>query len=197
MAADLVEDPKTTHTFVHDMESAFYVVFWLSIRFLPNSWNPQKRSLVMQELFDPPAFSTVGSSSKKNWMAQADTDQFEVVENTALTGLIFSLLPFFQARHVKIDDQPPGHLKFGPRRNTLSRDKLTIQEYLTDLVDHQQVITTFRKSLEVRWPEVEPAVKQDIAIPDRIARCLSKRSKSSYHEKDIGKGGSSQKRLRT
>jgi hypothetical protein len=71
IAADLVMDPKINHTFVHDLESAFYVVLWLSIKFLPNSWSASTRRFVMSQLFNPDAFPTVGSSSKRNWMRNA------------------------------------------------------------------------------------------------------------------------------
>ncbi|KAN0114005.1 hypothetical protein V8E52_007154, partial [Russula decolorans] len=37
MAADLIKDPTISQTFVHDLESAFYVMFWLSLKYLPNS----------------------------------------------------------------------------------------------------------------------------------------------------------------
>ncbi|KAN0123635.1 Protein kinase-like domain containing protein, partial [Russula decolorans] len=35
MAADLIKDPTISQTFVHDLESAFYVMFWLSLKYLP------------------------------------------------------------------------------------------------------------------------------------------------------------------
>src|SRR6266576_6541571 len=100
MAADLVKDPIINYTFVHDLESAFYIVFWLSIRLLPNSWTPHKCMLVMCNLFNPLAFSNVGASTKKNWMAKgiAETSNFHIIGNIALTRLILSLL-FFWARH--------------------------------------------------------------------------------------------------
>jgi len=116
MATDLVKDPIINHTFIHDLESAFYIIFWLSIRLLPNSWTPQKRALVMCDLFNPLAFSNVGTFTKKNWMAEgvAETSNFHIIGNTALTGLILSLLLFFQARHVAIVDKLTAHIMFGP-----------------------------------------------------------------------------------
>lgn len=191
-------NPAIKHTFIHDLESAFYVVFWLSIKFLANSWSPERRSLVMNNLFNPVAFATVGASSKRNWMAQgrAETLDFKVIGNEFLTGLIISLVSFFQARHMQIIDQPPTHLNFGPREPDIPMGRDAIEVYLrSNLADHKVVIATFRSSLnpEMRWPEVEPATKQNIYYPSKEERSSSKRSKS-YYGKDMG---SSQKRLRT
>jgi hypothetical protein len=47
MAADLIKDPTISQTFVHDLESAFYVMFWLSLKYLPNSYAPSKRGSVL------------------------------------------------------------------------------------------------------------------------------------------------------
>jgi hypothetical protein len=50
MAADLIKDPTISQTFVHDLESVFYVMFWLSLKYLPNSYAPSKRGSVCEEL---------------------------------------------------------------------------------------------------------------------------------------------------
>jgi hypothetical protein len=98
MAADLIADPKMNHTFVHDLESAYYLVFWLSIRFLPNSWSPGDCVMAMHHLFNPVAFLDKGSSSKKDWMVSSsvkETSKFIITDNLVLTGLICSLNQHF------------------------------------------------------------------------------------------------------
>jgi hypothetical protein len=174
MAADLVENPRIEHTFVHDLESTFYVVFWLSIRLLPNSWSPLKRALVMQEVFNPVAFSDGGSSSKKNWMANApDEDRFSVDDNEPLSSLIDALLHLFFIRH------------FFPGNNDSSivnaRAILGAGYTQADLADHTKIISLFRESLEKTWPKGgDPATTQD--IENLGHRCSSKRSKLCYGE---------------
>ena len=201
MAADLVKDPTIKLTFVHDLESAFYVVFWLSIRFLPNSWSPDKRAQVMNEVFNPPTTSTVGPSSKKNWMGRAPEviNDFKIDRNPALTSLISSLVPYFQSRHVAIksNNQPADHLKnYGPsnlRLSTVASE--TIGKLLDHLSNHQSVIETFGASLRDEWPQDEPAMKQEIgSFTGAGVGCSSKRS---YFRKDSGKGSSLLKRSRT
>jgi hypothetical protein len=98
MAADLIADPKMNHTFIYDLESAYYLVFWLSIKFLPNSWTPNDRVMVMHNLFNPVAFPDKGSSSKKDWMVSSSVIEllkFNIIGNLVLTGLIRSLNQHF------------------------------------------------------------------------------------------------------
>jgi len=71
MAADLIMDLTTKDMFIHNLESAFYIVLWLSIRLLHNNWPPDQCSFVMANLFNPSAFANVGSLNKMNWMATA------------------------------------------------------------------------------------------------------------------------------
>ena len=70
MAADILANPGIKHTPVHDLESAFYIVFWLSIslRLLRNNWSSDERGIVMHNLFNPPAFPTAGTPNKRDWM---------------------------------------------------------------------------------------------------------------------------------
>ena len=210
MAADLIANSKINHTFVHDLESAYYVVFWLSIRLLSNSWTPQKRAMVMHELFNPLAFSDEGACSKQDWMATSSptyTMTFEVVGNPVLTGLIRSLNQHFHARHEYLANQDKARAatttttvpSFGPLAPTPSMDEVRIKDFLRFLDNHEGVIGIFRDSLSLDWPKDEPAMKQDIAHTGREGLySSSKRSKSSYLGKDIRKeGSSSQKHLRT
>jgi hypothetical protein len=100
MAADLIADPKMNHTFVHDLESAYYLVFWLSIKFLPNSWTPHDHAMVRHNLFNPVAFPDKGSSSKKDWMVSSsvtELSKFDITGNLVLTELICSLNQHYQA----------------------------------------------------------------------------------------------------
>jgi hypothetical protein len=61
------------------------------------------------------------------------------------------------------------------------------------MVSHEGVIKMFKDSLDLQWPEDEPATKQHIPDMD----WWSARKSKSYVRRDIEKEGSSQKRLRT
>jgi hypothetical protein len=201
MAADLIADPKTNHTFVHDLESAYYLVLWLSIKFLPNSWKPHGRAMVMHNLFNPVAFPDKGSSSKKDWMVGSsvtELSQFKIIDNLVLTGLIRSLNQHFQAHIVnqaRVAEAAVAAIvpRFGPLATTPSVNNAPTQEFLHYIISHEGVIKMFKDSLNLQWPEDEPAMKQDIPDMD----WSSARKSKSYVGRDIEKEGSSQKRLRT
>lgn len=108
MAADLIMNPETNHTSVHDLEPAFYVIFWLSIRLLANTWSEEVRLFTMEELFNPDAFENVVFPSKLNWMARARTNMssFEVIGNPVLTNVLLALAELFETRLSKISGKP-------------------------------------------------------------------------------------------
>ena len=226
IAADLVMDPKINHTFVHDLESAFYVVLWLSIKFLPNSWSASTRRFVMSQLFNPDAFPTVGCSSKRNWMRNAVSEigNFNITGNEALQSLLVKLARLFQYRHmaIKSSDPPsPTRYNLSEPTSSLAPSQGAIQAILEDIqnktaatqaatqvfqevawVGHNEVIRLFKNSLKpgASWPDKEPTTKQEIgrARGEMAARSSNnKRSSQSVRRKDVGKQGTSQKRLRT
>ena len=182
MAADLVKNPRIEHTFVHDLESAFYVVFWLSIRLLPNSWSPSKRAIVMEEVFNPLASSDGGPSSKANWMARPPRGhRFSVNDNEPLSSLIDALLHLFFIRHFCPGDDESLIVN--------ARATLGAGYTLADLADHTKIISLFRESLKKTWPRRrDPPTPQDIENLDHRcsskskSKSKSKRSKSCYGE---------------
>jgi hypothetical protein len=110
MAADLIANPGISQTFVHDLESAFYVMFWLSLKYLPSSYRPDKRGSVLNAVFNPiPVDSLLslnlllsstnlgsnlnrGNNCKVNWMANSDDVlHFKVTRNTPLSSLLLRL----------------------------------------------------------------------------------------------------------
>lgn len=191
MAADLVEDPTIDHTFVHDLESAFYVVFWLSIRLLPNSLDPGERAHIIREVFNSPPISGKASDRKRSWVAAGPNrqNQFKVHQNRPLTGLIDSLHRVFQVRYSNESRQGPSDiLNFAPSGcSLLTVDKTIMQEHLDCLGNHKGIISLFEKSLtcEIPWPEEDPATKQDISFPSELSVSASRSKRSTpCHGKD-------------
>jgi len=86
----------------------FYIMFWLSLKYLPSSYDFSKHGLVLSNVFNPipidlllsPMDSStnpgschnLGIDSKANWMANSeDVDHFEVTGNASLSSLLSSL----------------------------------------------------------------------------------------------------------
>jgi hypothetical protein len=58
VAADIIDDPNTTQTFIHDLESAFYVLFSLALRFMETTWSAVACSYFLNVAMDPPTFES-------------------------------------------------------------------------------------------------------------------------------------------
>ncbi|KAF8500968.1 kinase-like domain-containing protein [Russula emetica] len=181
MAADLIANPKVSQTFIHDLESAFYVMFWLSLKYLPNSYDPLMRGLVLSTVFNQiPSDSPLtrissstnlhplhnrGDDRKVNWMGNSeDLDVFEVTGNGPLSGLLSSLKRMLGYRHhvpgatadliKKIIDQS------GMAQEAI--DKLQEEFSEEHNVGYSQVINKLNDALQEQWPHDDSAQLQEI-----------------------------------
>jgi len=68
MAADLVQRSTTPHTFVHDLESAFWVMFWIVLSYMPSSWEAGERSSFLRETMSPRVYHNTGGRNKLFFM---------------------------------------------------------------------------------------------------------------------------------
>jgi hypothetical protein len=188
MAADLIKDPTISQTFVHDLESAFYVMFWLSLKYLPNSYTPSKRGSILSAVFNPipvdsllspilptnsdsdydsDSHSESGIGSKVDWMANNDdVDIFKVTGNNPLSLLLPSLKDMLGFRHLS------------------SKVINKLQSIETLNVEYSRVIKMLDDALQEQWPHDDCAWLQRIALPANLqiaALSASKRSRSMYY----------------
>ncbi|KAN0118276.1 Ribonuclease H-like domain containing protein [Russula decolorans] len=209
MAADLIKDPTISQTFVHDLESAFYVMFWLSLKYLPNSYAPSKRGSVLSTVFNPipvdsllspilptnsdsdhnsDSHSESGIGSKVDWMANNDdVDIFKVTGNNPLSVLLPSLKKLLGFRHVSanmISDTINTIFNEGPDPDLLLKFSKKRN------VEYSQVLKRLDDALQEQWPHDDCARLQRIALPANLqiaALSASKRSRiffkrrSSHH----------------
>lgn len=192
MAADLIADPKISQTFVHDLESAFYVMFWLSLKYLPNSYSPSKRGSVLSSVFNPiPVDSPLsrmdsptnlgslhdrGNDSKVNWMANSeDVESFKVAGNDPLSGLLLSLKNMLGPRHVSANTV----------NAVLAQLDDTLREKFSRMrsVEYSQFRDKLDSALKEQWPHDDSAQLQEINLPSNLqigALSGSKRSRSIF-----------------
>jgi serine/threonine protein kinase len=189
MAADLIANPKISQTFVHDLESAFYVMFWLSLKYLPNSYGPSKRGSVLSSVFNPipvdspssPSSTIGGDDTKLNWMANSDVvDSFKVTGNDPLSDLLSSLKNILGARHISttmIDAIDAILEEVGSSKEVTNR----LREKRK--VEYSQVLDTLNDALQKQWPHDDSAQLQEIILPSNYQKGAltgSKRSRSNY-----------------
>jgi serine/threonine protein kinase len=192
MAADLISDPTISQTFVHDLESAFYVMFWLSLKYLPNSYDPSVHGTVLSTVFNPTPIDSPlsrmrpikpgshhkpGNGSKVHWMANTDdVDIFKVTGNNPLSVLLSSLKKLLGFRHLssKVIDTI---LDEGPDPDML----LKVSKKCN--VEYSQVLKRLDDALQEQWPHDDSAQPQEINLPANLqigALSGSKRSRSMY-----------------
>jgi hypothetical protein len=68
MAADLVLKSSIPQTFVHDLESAFWVMIWVALLYLPSNWDTTDRSSFIRGTMNPPVFRGSGGFNKIHYM---------------------------------------------------------------------------------------------------------------------------------
>jgi hypothetical protein len=194
MAADLIADPTLFQGPVHDLESAFYVMFWLSLKYLPNSYVPSKRGLVLSTVFNPAYLERSnsrmssstnhssrpvrGDDSRVNWMANSnDINEFEVTGNGPLSGLLLSLKTNLGRRHLS-SAMIDKILKFIPEESSDS-----VRRKLSDEVDYSEFLMMLDAALAMQWRDDDSAHLQEIHLPSssRVgALSGSKRSRSIF-----------------
>jgi len=175
MAADLITDPEISQTFVHDLESAFYIMFWLSLKYLPSSYDPSKHGLVLYKVFNlVPIDSLLGAmrssinldplhnrgincsiNNKVNWMANSDDlSNFEFTGNPTLSKLLLSLKKVLMHQHLS-SNTIDGFMGLLPD-DTLQKE---VWEKLSKRrnVEYSQVLKELDDVLRKEWPHDDSA----------------------------------------
>ncbi|KAH9026933.1 hypothetical protein EDB83DRAFT_2319707 [Lactarius deliciosus] len=150
MAADLVMDPCTTHSFIHDLKSTFYVLLWLALQYMKNSWKAGIRSNFINTTMNPQIFGDTGGRGKVNFMGNCKALQdFSITSNDPLTSLIRKLKDVLSIWYVK--DSSPQLEAFMP-----------LKDYELLDYNHDVIIKLFDEALEnQKWPPTDSAVKQE------------------------------------
>ncbi|KAF9232709.1 hypothetical protein BU15DRAFT_54716 [Melanogaster broomeanus] len=73
MSAHLVEDSAALHTFVDDMESAFWVLLWTCLMFSKSTLSTERRSIFIRDNFDVTAMGNCGGQGKGNFLRSQRT----------------------------------------------------------------------------------------------------------------------------
>jgi len=89
MAGDLVKDPTTPQTMVHDLESFYWVLLWICLVYMKTSKKIRERSSIVKETMCPRVYAGTGGDAKINYLAhQAAVGGFDVLGKPGLTMLV-------------------------------------------------------------------------------------------------------------
>jgi len=89
MAGDLVKDPTTPQTVVHDLESFYWVLLWICLVYMKTSKKIEECSSIVKETMCPRVYAGTSGDAKINYLArQAAVGGFDVLGKPRLTMLV-------------------------------------------------------------------------------------------------------------
>jgi Fungal protein kinase len=92
MAADLVENPYICHTFVHDLESLFWVLMWMIATWVNTSWDINSCSNFINDTITLKLYTTSGGRVKKLWLTLGELlKELKIPNNPPLKELVMEL----------------------------------------------------------------------------------------------------------
>jgi len=194
LAVDLMMHPTITQTFVHDLESAFYVLLFQALRHMQTNWQANACSYVLNVILNPPSYGDTGVWRRRNFMGDSDSLKgFEVLDggskplcNQPFTALIHDLKKFLAERHFL----PPA---------THGSIFLDIDTYEKLKYRHDAVIEMFDTALSSSgWPENDAATPQPIVEFESAAssRYTSSERSSLAYESSGSSAGSGDRNLK-
>jgi Fungal protein kinase len=199
MAADVVKSSGITQTFVHDLESVFWVLLWITLNYVETSWGIGERSYFCDSVFSMKVFGDSGGNSKMNFLCNDDALSFEIPHNSPLFALLGELKDLLSARHRKI---PMAQSKLESKADRLAGAKRDVyMSQLKHLEDHRGILSLFKTSLDPPniWPVNDKASFQPIVLSkaeENVRQSGTKRLRSMY-EDAVRESSSSSKRRQT
>lgn len=192
MAGDLVYRPGTPQTFLHDLESAFWVLLYLTLLYVETTYNPEERSSIIQQTMNPKNIKGYGGMDKINFMSNPKSlIKLRTPQNPKVTVALKFMLLVLGERYRKQHD--PGLLEASSLVSstpTLDNSMLHVINGSTDTVNgdrepddvYEELLNGLKKALDdPSWTGSDPAVLQPIDLPvdeERAVHSGTKRSKS-------------------
>jgi len=161
IAADLLDNPQTEHSFVHDLESFFYVLLYLSVLYLPTGWDEGERSDFLNTIMDIRHFGKdgKGGTGKYFFMTSTSMKRLAFTSNDPFTKLVYGFKDILTKWYNAKDNPSLPRFEFR----------------------HEHVIELFNQALSSdSWPEDDTRSETPLIIPSissiAAAQASSKRS---------------------
>ncbi|KAI9454523.1 hypothetical protein F5148DRAFT_1288603 [Russula earlei] len=184
MAADLIENSSIRQTFVHDLESAFWVMLWVTISHLPSSWEASRRSSFLDNIMNPRVCGNSGGPGKAA-MLRNPLGRLKLGFHQHLATLLESLRMVLASRYVEkapISVDPIILDEFGTPEKKPSLD----EKLMAKLNNHKFILELFESALgKDGWPEDDAAEQLEILVSNDIQiirHSSSKRSRDAAEE---------------
>ncbi len=110
MAADLIRNPTINQTFIHDIESAFFVLLWMATHYVQAELQTDHLSGLVNSVFHPQIFRGSRAPGKIMFMhGKEELDELVFRDNAPLTRLLRTLKELLAVRHRKQPEAPHPH----------------------------------------------------------------------------------------
>jgi hypothetical protein len=209
MAADLVSSPDIVHTASHDIESAFWVLLWITFAYMPSNWNVGRLSSFLKETMSPRVYVNSGGQNKLHFMqSPTSLTQLNIGRNKVLPGFLRGLQNALVIRHMPPPSPPDttfAPLKIlaeasGEKPVSMPMEPTNASELLEDqiseynilkaaLENHELVLATFNRALKLDgWPDDDEAEAQEVVQSNDVQtsmRSSSKRSRDVAEENRV------------
>lgn len=111
MAAELIQHPETPQTFIHDLESAFWVLIWVVVSYMPTNMDAGKRSNFLKDIMSPKVYDKSSSGLEKlSFLRSRAVPTVPGVENIGF--LLSELIKLFAFRYPVVETTTPPDAKF-------------------------------------------------------------------------------------
>jgi Fungal protein kinase len=192
MAGDLVHNHGISQTFLHDLESAFWVLLFMTLSYIKTTYTTKHRSILLKQTMSPININGCGGVDKINFMANKKAlIGLEMPDNPKVTVVLRFL-------HLKLGEQyrqqdDPGLMEASSLASptpTLDNSTLNVTNSSTDkdMVDqkpdevYEGIFKGLRNALhDPSWSESDPAASQTILLSAKelqAAHLGMKRSRS-------------------
>ncbi|KAH9164639.1 hypothetical protein EDB89DRAFT_1912027 [Lactarius sanguifluus] len=208
MATDLIKNPEINQTFIHDIESAFFVLLWMALHYLHSSWDVDGLSSFVDTVFNPQVYGNTGGLTKLMFMrVDQGLNNFSFTNNVPLADLLCGLKELLSVRHKsqptyahKSNIKDVIHQAWGIRPSSMlaaaneQAYKSVLEEYelyLLGLDNHETAIFIIENAInkEDTWPAFEPANRQRLLLSHAVKwglRLGSKRCREATLECEGG-----------
>ena len=106
MVADIIKSPGIPQTFLHDLESAFWVLLWMVLSFMKSNWDDGLCSSFLKNTMSPKVFHNTRGQDKLHFMQVATPMNLMINNNLVLTSFLVTLKQILGVRH----QRPPTML---------------------------------------------------------------------------------------
>ena len=175
MAGDLIKDPRTPQTEVHDLESFYWVLLWICLSYMKTNKDHGARSSIINGTMSPRVYEDTGGDSKINYLTRpAALKGLEVYGKFLVAALLKSLHMTIGARY---REELPNSELLSPMTSHAPD-----ASQRTKLPTHESLLELLEKALKSQlWVEADdgPAESQKISLSN-IESHHSSRSKRTH-----------------